>query len=85
MRPQPNPRQKRPPSPRASEPPEKLLGRILQDTYRVEWLQAEGGMGTVYGARNLYTEGIFALKVLQAEATRDPGLFARFCAWFCDG
>jgi serine/threonine-protein kinase len=48
------------------------------DHYRVEGLAAEGGMASVYRARDLHTGMLVALKVPRFEAESDPVFFSRF-------
>lgn len=70
------------PSPSSAEDrPEldPLLGRCLNDTYLVEAVLGEGGMGRVYRARHTrITQKLFALKVLHPEFARDAQQLARF-------
>jgi serine/threonine-protein kinase len=44
-----------------------LVGRTLADRYLVERLLGEGGMGSVYAARQLGLERLVAVKVIRAE------------------
>jgi len=68
-----------------TEPPprdvetDELIGRCLNDTYIVETVLGEGGVGRVYRARHarIPTKN-YALKVLHAEHSRDPQQLARF-------
>lgn len=68
-----------------TEPPprdvetDELIGRCLNDTYIVETVLGEGGVGRVYRARHarIPTKS-YALKVLHAEHSRDPQQLARF-------
>ena len=53
-------------NPRRLEP-----GALLQDTYRIDYLIAAGGMGEVYRATHERLEGAFAIKVLHHELLRD--------------
>jgi len=56
-----------------------LLGRCLDDTYLIEGVIGEGGVGRVYRARHARIKTkLFALKVLHPEHSRDPGQLARF-------
>ena len=64
-------------------PPQKqddeLLGRCLNETYIVESVLGEGGVGRVYRARHArIATKEYALKVLHAEHARDPQQLARF-------
>ena len=58
---------------------DELLGRCLNETYIVESVLGEGGVGRVYRARHarIGTKH-YALKVLHAEHSRDPQQLARF-------
>jgi serine/threonine protein kinase len=60
------------------EPRENLPGQVLARTYRIERLLGSGGMGSVYLARNVRTDGLVAIKVLQREAAENPEIFRRF-------
>jgi len=55
--------------------PESL---ILNNRYRVEELQAEGGMATVYRAIDLMLERPVAIKVLRKDLSSDPEFRERF-------
>lgn len=56
-----------------------LLGRCLNETYMVEAILGEGGMGRVYRARHTrIRQKLFALKVLHPELSRDAQQLARF-------
>jgi len=55
------------------------LGVTLNDTYVVEAVLGEGGMGRVYRARHTrISNKLFAVKVLRAEFTRNAEVVARF-------
>jgi serine/threonine-protein kinase len=53
------------------------VGAVLADTYRIERLIAEGGMGTVYECEHLRLQQRFAVKFLDA-VVRDDEAHARF-------
>lgn len=55
-----------------------LLGQVLGETYRVERLLGEGGMGAVYEASHTRLPRKFAIKMLNAVALQDPDVFQRF-------
>ncbi|MCC6746565.1 MAG: protein kinase [Deltaproteobacteria bacterium] len=55
-----------------------LVGQVLQQTYRVERLVGEGGMGTVYEASHLRVRRRFAVKVLAPAISSNPEAVARF-------
>ncbi len=65
-------------SPQAGDVDE-LVGRCLNDTYIVEGVLGQGGVGRVYRARHARIgTKFYALKVLHAEHSRDPHQLARF-------
>ncbi len=55
-----------------------LINQILHDTYRVEKLLAGGGMGDVYEAAHIKLSRKYALKVVSAEAAKNPAVVERF-------
>src|SRR5690606_37744166 len=58
---------------------DELLGRSLNDTYRIEAALGEGGMGRIYRARHTrIQQKLFAIKVLRPELARNPAVQARF-------
>lgn len=68
-----------PPQPSRHDGYDELLGRTLNDTYLIESVLGEGGMGRVYRARHSrIPQKLFALKVLHPEYARDPEQLARF-------
>jgi serine/threonine protein kinase len=54
------------------------IGQIVNSKYRLVRLIGEGGMGSVYEARHEYLQSNVALKFLNTELARRPGLVARF-------
>lgn len=57
---------------------ERLIGRVLHDTYRVERQIGEGGMGTVYEASHLRLARRFAIKMLISADKAKKEALARF-------
>jgi len=56
-----------------------LVGKTLNDTYIIEEILGEGGMGRVYRAHHTrIASKQFAIKVLKPEFTRNPDVVARF-------
>jgi serine/threonine protein kinase len=63
----------------APQPPDRLIGATLLDTYKVDRVMAEGGMGRIYEAHHTrITEKRFAVKVLRPELVNSPHIRARF-------
>jgi tRNA A-37 threonylcarbamoyl transferase component Bud32 len=63
----------------ARHEPDAMLGATLLDTYKVQRLMAEGGMGRIYEAHHTrITEKRFAIKVLRPEFVNSPQIRARF-------
>ncbi len=56
----------------------QLIGQIIQDTYRIEKLIGEGGMGAVYEAAHLRLARRFAVKLLYPAVAKHPEALARF-------
>ena len=61
-----------------SQAPQGLLGRTIDERYRVEALLGEGGMGLVYRVTHTRLNKPLAIKVLRRENTRDEEVLARF-------
>jgi len=57
------------------------LGTILGGRYRLVALLGQGGMATIYRARDNQLERDVAVKVLRPEYGNDPDFFARFRQW----
>jgi len=55
-----------------------LVGQVLAGRYLVEYRLGEGGMGTVYRARQQSLDRAVAIKVLRRELTGDEAAIARF-------
>lgn len=58
--------------------PEMLVGRILDERYRLDEVLNTGGMGIIYEATQLNVDRRVAVKVLRPTLTRDPSLVERF-------
>lgn len=54
-----------------------LQGTIVLGRYRINSRVAQGGMSTVYLARNFEEGGLFAVKVLRPDLVRDPSVRER--------
>ncbi|MFO0574881.1 MAG: serine/threonine-protein kinase [Polyangia bacterium] len=57
---------------------EKLVGKVLANTYRLEQLLVSGGMGAVFRARHIRTGGVCAIKVLHSRSAQNADIFERF-------
>ena len=58
---------------------DEMIGKTLNDTYAVERVIGEGGMGRVYQARHTrIAQKRVAVKVLHLEYKRNPEMLARF-------
>jgi serine/threonine-protein kinase len=55
-----------------------LIGTTIANTYRIERLIGEGGMGAVYAARHLRLPTAVAVKTLHIEGGASPEVQARF-------
>src|SRR6267154_3694658 len=64
------------PSPAAEADP--LLGRVVNDRYRIVEVLGQGGMGRVYKALQSPLDRMVALKILAAGPDRDPNFYKRF-------
>jgi len=58
--------------------PDPLLGKVLQDRYRVVRKLGEGGMGAVYEGEHLLIKKRVAIKVLHPQFATSPEIVARF-------
>src|SRR5262245_29758513 len=55
-----------------------LIGKTLDDRYRIDYILGTGGMGTVYRATHIHLESAFAVKVLHPEMVAFDGAIERF-------
>lgn len=55
-----------------------LVDQVLDDSYRIEQLLGEGGMGAVYVATQIRLEKPVAVKVMARELTSNPEALERF-------
>ena len=58
--------------------PDRLLGRTIAGKYQIEAKIGQGGMGSVYRARNVVTGKVVALKVLLEDLAAYPSFVERF-------
>src|SRR6266436_4436827 len=58
--------------------PDPLLGRVLNDRYKIVEAIGHGGMGRVYKALQAPLDRVVALKILGAGHDRDPNFYKRF-------
>ena len=55
-----------------------LIGRVLDDTYRIDELLGQGGMGAVYKGHDVALDRDVAIKVMHAHISSQPGFRDRF-------
>lgn len=58
--------------------PERLIGQVVGDRYRVVSILGQGGMGVVYEAVHVHLRSNVALKVLMTDDTSGLSLLGRF-------
>ena len=63
-----------------SQEPERLVGTVFEDRYRIDGIIGRGGMGTVYRGTQLEIDRPVAIKVLSAARTRRSASIQRFRA-----
>ncbi|MBT9560657.1 MAG: serine/threonine protein kinase [Myxococcales bacterium] len=64
--------------PELDDDPMALVGRIFDGRYRVDAVLGQGGMGTVYRARQLRVDRPVALKILKPTVAAQPEVIRRF-------
>src|SRR3712207_5656593 len=60
------------------EPPEEMVGRVIDGKYRVESFIAQGGMGFVYLARHILLGDRVVIKTLRPEMRTNAEWLKRF-------
>jgi serine/threonine-protein kinase len=60
--------------------PEKLVGAVLNGTWRLQRVLGEGGMGAVFEAEGTHGEGRRAIKLLHREFITEDAILQRFSA-----
>ncbi len=60
------------------EPPDPMIGVVLDERYKLKKKLGQGGMGLVYVARQMRLERLVAVKIVHSEFSSDPALRARF-------
>jgi len=66
------------PHPSLAAEADPLLGRVVNDRYRIVEVLGQGGMGRVYKALQSPLDRMVALKILAAGPDRDPNFYKRF-------
>src|SRR5258708_3388235 len=59
-------------------PPPLNIGTVLSDRYEILQLLGQGGMGTVYKARDVELDRMIAVKVIRPELSSDEKILKRF-------
>jgi serine/threonine protein kinase len=62
----------------AKPAPDKLIGALIDDKYRIEAKIGEGGMGTVYRAIHIHIDKTVSIKVLHSQHSSDATALERF-------
>ncbi|MBL8151971.1 MAG: serine/threonine protein kinase, partial [Blastocatellia bacterium] len=60
------------------DPKEALIGRVIDNKYRIEAEIGEGGTGVVYRARHVKLDMMVAIKILHKKFTNDSVAVERF-------
>jgi len=68
----------RPEAPTPSSWEESLIGRVLDQRYRIESCIGAGGMGVVYKATHVIIDKVLAIKMLRADVANQPDIVKRF-------
>jgi serine/threonine-protein kinase len=66
------------PGPAGDGDPDRYIGRVLDNRFRLQTLLGQGGMGRVYKGVQLSVERDVAIKLLHAQAMSDPVVQKRF-------
>jgi tRNA A-37 threonylcarbamoyl transferase component Bud32 len=62
----------------APEPEDPFIGRVIVDKYRITTRIGKGGMGSVYKAQHMETDGIVAVKLIRTDLLEDETIVRRF-------
>jgi tRNA A-37 threonylcarbamoyl transferase component Bud32 len=62
----------------ATDQDDPLVGQLFEERYQILSVLGQGGMGTVYKARHVHMDKIYAIKTLVQGAVRDDNSFKRF-------
>lgn len=57
---------------------DELIGKVLDNRYRLDSRLGKGGMGVVYAARHIIIDKLVAVKILRREYCTDPNQVERF-------
>ncbi|HEU4405922.1 MAG TPA: protein kinase [Polyangiaceae bacterium] len=60
--------------------PSRLVGAVLNGSWRLQRMLGQGGMGAVYAAEGLQGQGARAVKLLHPEFRKEPSIVERFFA-----
>ncbi|BBO81625.1 hypothetical protein DSCO28_21910 [Desulfosarcina ovata subsp. sediminis] len=59
-------------------PPTAMIGKVLENKFKIIRKIGDGGMGVVYEAEHLHLKKRFAIKSIRAEFTENPNFQSRF-------